>query len=56
MEHQINQIELTSEELDGVTGGGLLHFFRQFVTAGNEDTNTDPNLATHTASYKVFVS
>lgn len=56
MENQIKEIELTSEELDNVTGGGLLHFVKQVLNMGNEDTNTDPNLATHTTSYRVFVS
>ena len=49
-------MELTMDQLDSVAGGGLLHFVRQFITFGNESTNTDPNLATHTASYTVSAS
>jgi hypothetical protein len=48
--------ELTIDQLDAATGGGLLKFFKQVLNMGNEDTNTDPNLATHTTSYKVYVS
>jgi hypothetical protein len=49
-------IELSNADLEHVTGGGLLHFVKQFFTSGNEATNTDPNLATHSASYNMYVS
>lgn len=48
--------ELSMDQLDAATGGGMLKFFKQVMNMGNEDTNTDPNLATHTTSYKVYVS
>jgi hypothetical protein len=49
-------IELSDTDLEHVTGGGLLHFVRQFFASGNEATNTDPNLATHSASYTMWAS
>ena len=55
-EQQIDATELTDQDLDNVTGGGLLHFIAQYVTFGNESTNKDPNLATHTQSWTVTAS
>jgi hypothetical protein len=44
--------EMTMNDLDVVTGGGLLHFIRAIVIPGTAEAGgsgaTDPNTATHT--------
>jgi bacteriocin-like protein len=57
MERQINQTELTNEDLENVTGGGLLHFFAQiFTPADHSNDGGSAGVHTHDADYKVYVS
>ncbi len=57
MERQFNETELTGEELETVTGGGLLHFFAQFFTAADHSNDGGPGgVKTHDADYKVYIS
>jgi bacteriocin-like protein len=56
----IDVTELSDEDLENVTGGGLLNFIKQIVVMGTgkdgTGTETDSNIATHTQSWRVSAS
>ncbi len=57
MNKHIENTELTDQDLDNVTGGGLLHFVAQFFTAADHSNDGgSAGVQTHDADYKMYVS